>query len=179
MICLKRTNRPEDENRSIDYDAVSSIYDQVRVGDAEMVSQLISGMKLTKGTLVLDVGCGTANNTLLFSFATGSKMVGLDLSRGMLNVSGAKTSRIEFVQSPAENLPFNNEMFEYIFMTEVIHHLEDVESTLSEIYRILKQGGRFCVTTQSHDQIAQRATSQPFPSTIAIDQSRSTVQESV
>ena len=157
---------------TIDYNKASEVYDIVRNGDPEMIAQIISGMSLTKNSVVLDVGCGTANNTLLFSLATQSHVVGLDLSRGMLGVACTKSPGIDFIQSPAERLPFHNESFDYTFMTEVLHHLKDVKSSLSEIYRILKPDGSFCVTTQSHEQIAQRATSMFFPSTIAIDQKR-------
>ncbi len=172
MIFLDRRARDENQTSSIDYDVVSDIYDLVRTGDPEMVSQIVSGMSLGIETIVLDVGCGTANNTLLFSLATSSRVVGLDLSRGMLGVACTKAPAVEFVHSPAENLPFFDNSFDYIFMTEVIHHLSNIRLTLSEICRILRPNGKFCTTTQSHEQIAQRATSTFFPSTISIDQAR-------
>jgi ubiquinone/menaquinone biosynthesis C-methylase UbiE len=164
---------------TIDYDKASKVYDIVRTGDPEMIAQIVSGMSLTKNSLVLDVGCGTANNTLLFSLVTQSRVVGLDLSRGMLGVACTKSPGIDFIQSPAESLPFDDESFDYSFMTEVLHHLKDVKSGLSEICRILKPSGRFCVTTQSHEQITQRATSMFFPSTIEIDQKRYSSIESI
>ncbi len=172
MILLDKFGRDDDHQSSIDYDAVSGVYDFVRTGDPEMVYQIISGMSLSKKSIVLDVGCGTANNTLLFSLATSSRVVGLDLSRGMLGVACAKASNIEFVHSPAEDLPFHDNSFDYVFMTEVIHHLTNAKMTLSEIYRVLRPNGKFCTTTQSHEQIAQRATSTFFPSTIVIDRAR-------
>ncbi len=176
---LNRYQRDAKNVSSIDYDAVSNIYDLVRSGDPEMIYQIISGMSLNRDSMVLDVGCGTANNTLLFSLATRSRVVGLDLSSGMLSVARAKTSDIEFVNSPAEILPFHDSSFDYVFMTEVIHHLSNVQMTLSEICRILRPNGKFCVTTQSHHQITQRATSIFFPSTIEIDQARYPTIESI
>jgi ubiquinone/menaquinone biosynthesis C-methylase UbiE len=174
-------NKRLDDNTlsTIDYNKASKVYDIVRNGDPEMVAQIISGMSLTKNSVVLDVGCGTANNTLLFSLTTQSHVVGLDFSRGMLGVACTKSSEIDLIQSPAECLPFHNNSFDYVFMTEVLHHLKDVKSSLSEIHRILNPSGSFCVTTQSHEQIAQRATSMFFPSTIAIDQNRYPSIESI
>jgi hypothetical protein len=57
-------------------------------------------------------------------------------------------------------------------MTEVIHHLPDIPSAISEAIRVVKYSGSFCTVTQSHEQIADRMTSRFFPGTIEIDQAR-------
>ena len=69
---------------SIDYDSVSKTYDEVRAGDPEMIHQLLQGAPLKSSALVLDIGCGTANNTMLFSKTSGTMVIGLDFSFGML-----------------------------------------------------------------------------------------------
>lgn len=160
------------KSRPIDYDDVSRIYDKVRAGDPEMVHQILLDAEIGSNSLVLDVGCGTGNNTLLFAYTSNVRMVGSDLSKGMLLQAATKTSLIPFVQSSAEILPFFDNTFDLVFMTEVIHHLKDVQSALKEIQRILKPGCRFCVATQSHKQIEDRMTSRFFPGTVAIDQAR-------
>ena len=55
--------------KTIDYDRVSEVYDQVREGNPEMVIQLLTEVSLTDASLVLDVGCGTGNNTILLPAA--------------------------------------------------------------------------------------------------------------
>lgn len=159
-------------NKSIDYDRVSSIYDEVRTGDPEMVHQLLHGIEPTASFRVLDVGCGTANNTLLFTKASGSKVIGLDLSFGMLCEACTKAAVLSFIQAPADAIPFLDASFDFVFMTEVVHHLLDIDESLREIYRVLDNGGLVCIVTQSHKQIEGRMTSRFFPSTIAIDQAR-------
>ncbi|MGY5874394.1 MAG: methyltransferase domain-containing protein [Candidatus Thorarchaeota archaeon] len=166
---------PENQDahtRSIDYDSVSRIYDKVRVGDPEMIHQILQGVSLTKESLVLDVGCGTGNNTLLFMLASNTRPIGLDLSIGMLRRALDKSPAIQLIHAPADRMPLSSNSFDFVYMTEVIHHLTDVVATLKDINRVLKQGGKFCVTTQSHKQIEQRMTSRFFPDTIAIDQAR-------
>ncbi|MHA1934669.1 MAG: class I SAM-dependent methyltransferase [Candidatus Thorarchaeota archaeon] len=158
--------------KSIDYDSVSKIYDEVRAGDPEMIHQLLQGAPLKPSSLVLDIGCGTANNTLLFSKTSGTFVIGLDLSSGMLKTAQKKTEGIELVQAPTNRLPFNGESFDFVFMTEVVHHLSDVESTLQEMQRVVSSQGASCIVTQSHEQIAERMTSKFFPATIEIDQER-------
>jgi len=158
--------------KSIDYDHVSAIYDSVRTGDPEMVHQLLTGIDSGKALQVLDVGCGTANNTFLFAKVSNMSVTGLDLSFGMTYEASKKGPDISFVQAPADRIPFCDSSFDFVFMTEVIHHLSEVSSTISEIYRILTDKGSMCIVTQSHPQIASRMTSRFFPATIAIDQAR-------
>ncbi len=158
--------------KKIDYDVLSKVYDTVRSGDAEMISQLVSGFQLTPDSRVIDVGCGTANNTLLFYEITGAPVLGIDFSAGMLSKARVKAPTLNFLQAPAERLPLCDDYFHLAFMTEVVHFLLDVDSTIREVFRVLKTAGKFCVVTQSHAQIADRMTSRFFPGTVPIDQSR-------
>ncbi|TFG15067.1 methyltransferase domain-containing protein [Candidatus Thorarchaeota archaeon] len=159
-------------HKSIDYDSVSRIYDKVRPGDSEMVTNLLQSWNVSPGSLILDVGCGTANNTHLLSLATESDVIGLDLSSGMLVEAVAKFPEGNFVQSAAENIPFRNSIFDFVYMTEVIHHISDIPWAIREMYRVLRNGGRTCIVTQSHAQIEHRDTSRFFPETVQIDQDR-------
>ncbi|MHA1906765.1 MAG: class I SAM-dependent methyltransferase [Candidatus Thorarchaeota archaeon] len=159
-------------NKTIDYDHVSSVYDLVRSGDPEMVHQLLTGITPHQNLRVLDVGCGTANNTLLFAKASKTQVTGLDFSHGMLREACKKAVGLSFVQAPADSVPFPDASFDFVFMTEVVHHLPDVPSAINEMFRILDETGTVCIVTQSHPQIASRMTSRFFPATIPIDQAR-------
>lgn len=160
------------DDKTINYDQVSKVYDKVRVGDLEMIQQILVGVSLSGDSVVLDVGCGTGNNTLLLAAASCSRVIGLDLSFGMLREASAKSHSLPLLQSPADALPFSDESFEFVFMTEVVHHLPDVNKTISEIFRVLRTSGSFCIVTQSHNQIEGRMTSRFFPATIEVDQAR-------
>jgi ubiquinone/menaquinone biosynthesis C-methylase UbiE len=162
----------EMSEKTIDYDHVSAVYDTVRSGDPEMVHQLLMGINHDATHRVLDVGCGTANNTLLFAKTSKTQVTGLDLSLGMLKEACKKVPDVSFVQAPADNIPFHSASFDFVFMTEVVHHLPNVYDTIKEIFRILAQYGLTCIVTQSHSQIASRMTSRFFPATISIDQAR-------
>jgi len=158
--------------KTINYDQVSKVYDKVRVGDPEMVQQILDGVSLSKESMVLDVGCGTCNNTLLLAATSCSRVIGLDLSLGMLREASAKSHSLPLLQAAADVLPFSNESFDFVFMTEVVHHLHDIDMAVSEIFRVLEDLGGFCIVTQSHRQIAGRMTSRFFPATIEVDQAR-------
>ena len=157
---------------SIDYDKVSKVYDSVRVGDPEMVQQIVQGIDLDQESIVLDVGCGTANNTILFAEVTSAKVAGLDISFGMLEKAHQKTEKTPLVQSPADSLPFAKDTCHFVFMTEVLHHLPDIDSALQEIFRVLEPKGLLCIVTQSHKQIDGRMTSRFFPASAEVDKLR-------
>lgn len=157
--------------KSINYDSLSKVYDEVRMGDPEMIFHLLEEFSPHSESLILDVGCGTANNTLLFQKSTGAQMVGLDLSWGMLAKAKSKADVISLVHAPADKMPFPSDTFDMVFMTEVVHHLPDVASAIHEMGRILSSG-LMCIVTQSHRQIEARMTSRFFPSTVVIDKER-------
>ncbi|MHA1963304.1 MAG: class I SAM-dependent methyltransferase [Candidatus Thorarchaeota archaeon] len=165
-------SRENPKSKSIDYDKVSKVYDNVRVGDPEMVHQLLQGVHLESNSLVLDVGCGTGNNTLLFGEATHARVTGLDISYGMLEKAREKMKQVPLVQAPVDTLPFTNDTFQLVFMTEVIHHLPDPHSSIEDIYRVLVTGGSLCIVTQSHRQIEGRMTSRFFPASASVDKDR-------
>jgi len=115
--------------KTIDYDKVSKVYDQVREGNPEMVIQILEEVSLTDASLVLDVGCGTGNNTILLSSSLRASVCGLDISFGMLQKAYEKTNQIPLVQASADNIPFAADSFDFIYMTEVLHHLPDIPMT--------------------------------------------------
>jgi SAM-dependent methyltransferase len=169
---MRSKGPPTPCDKSIDYDAVSKVYDQVREGDPEMVAHILEGFVLDARSLLLDVGCGTANNTSLVARATSSRVVGIDISAGMLEKAQGKAPDLGFAQSAAECLPFSSNLFDLVFMTEVIHHLSDIGASIRESLRVLKDGGFYCIATQSHRQIEKRMTSRFFPASAAVDKQR-------
>lgn len=158
--------------KTIDYDTVSKVYDNVRVGDLEMIRQILHGVSLDSESKVLDVGCGTGNNTLLLTEASHAKVIGLDISYGMLEKAYEKSKTVLFVQAPADALPFANDTFQFAFMTEVIHHLPDPQSSIKDLYRVIETGRLLCIVTQSHKQIDGRMTSRFFPASAKVDKER-------
>jgi ubiquinone/menaquinone biosynthesis C-methylase UbiE len=172
VLCCWPPGQPAMSQKTIDYDTVAAAYDAVRSGDPEMVHQLLDGLNISPGMKALDVGCGTGNNTLLFARSSGLSVTGLDLSYGMLCQAARKIQEVPLVLAPADHMPFTDASFDFVYMTEVIHHLPDPAVALNEIWRVLRTDGQACIVTQSHKQIAGRMTSRFFPSTVTIDQAR-------
>jgi len=156
----------------VDYNSISKVYDQVREEEIEELHSLLHGIEISESTTMLNIGCGTGNYTNLMERITGAKVYGLDASEGMLSKAKEKNSNITFVLGDACNLPFEDNYFSFIYMTDVIHHIQDINKMFYEIFRVLQTGGRVCIVTQSHKQIDLRYTSEFFPETAIIDKQR-------
>ena len=158
--------------KKVDYDKVAEVYDQVRTGNPEMMHRILSEVRLGRNSTILDIGCGTANNTLLVSRTTHARVVGIDLSSGMLHEAKKKALEIHLSRASANHLPFENKTFDLVFMTEVLHHLADIAPVIREAFRVLRASGEFCIVTQSHEQIDHRMTTRFFPATAEVDKGR-------
>jgi SAM-dependent methyltransferase len=156
----------------IDYNEISRNYDDVRNADVELINHFLQETDVDANTRVLDIGCGTGNYTSLFQNLTGAQFCGIDPSSGMLEKARSKNPNITFAPGNAAEVPFPDDSFDFIYMTDVIHHVPDLAQMFREIDRVLKPGGKCCIVTQSHEQIDQRPTSKFFPGTAAADKKR-------
>jgi ubiquinone/menaquinone biosynthesis C-methylase UbiE len=100
--------------------------------------------KLDNNAIFLDYGCGTGYNLLDFS-QNFSKGVGIDISE--VRIERAKSlakekniTNVEYFVMDAMNTTFENETFDVIRGSAILHHL-DLTLSLNEIKRILKGGG--------------------------------------
>jgi SAM-dependent methyltransferase len=128
----------------------------------------------------LDIGCGTGNYTDLFQKLTGAQVFGVDPSEGMLEKAREKNEYVTYKIGQADNIPFENDFFDFVYMTDVIHHVPDINAMFAELRRVLrspdpklgKPGGVGCIVTQSHQQIEARPIARYFPATAVVDKER-------
>ena len=105
---------------------------------------------------VLDIATGTGDLIINLAKNTkASKLIGLDISEGMLSVGRKKITangldnRIEMVQADSENMPFEDNSFDAITVAFGVRNFEHLEKGLGEILRILKPGGIFIILETS------------------------------
>lgn len=158
--------------QSVNYDSISTIYDDVRQADLDLIQHFVSKLELTSSTKVLDLGCGTGNYLDLFQRVSLGKFYGVEPSVGMGLKANHKNSHITISAGNAYHIPFDDDCFDFIYMTDVIHHISDHSRMFKELLRVLKTGGRLCIVTQSHQQIKNRPIARFFPETIHVDQAR-------
>ena len=105
---------------------------------------------IATGERVLDVGCGTGVLTRLAADAVGPSghVIGIDPSPGMIAVARRKAaleaSPAAFRLAAIEELPYPDGSFHVVLSSFMLHHLppEVKQTGLSEVYRVLKDGGR-------------------------------------
>lgn len=93
------------------------------------------------GETALEIGCGTGLFSNKFRNLTQAKVVATDLSPELLEVARQKYTGIEFKLEDAMNLSFEDNSFQVVFGSSVLHHL-DFQKSLKQIYRVLKPGGK-------------------------------------
>ena len=142
----------------LDYNELSKTYDDVREGDLTLIKRLIRALPSRPDFRVLDIGCGTGNHTDLLQKLTGIQVYGVDPSEGMLDKARLKNPQITFKAGSAGHIPFDDDFFDFAYMTDVVHHVPDIDAMFAEIWRVLripdpdsgKTGGQSCIVTQSH-----------------------------
>ena len=105
---------------------------------------------------VLEIGCGTGSITAEFA-KQGIDIFSTDIAYSA-SVSTKKRLKLfklkgEVVESDAENLPFYDETFEYIWCWGVLHHTPDTKKAIDEIWRVLKPKGRALIMLYNRNSI--------------------------
>lgn len=151
---------------SVDYDRDAGEYAQHRGTQPGVVAALIG----VAAGRVLEVGCGTGNYLTALSAETGAELYGVDPSEAMLAHAGSRVPGAHLRQAAAECLPFPDTTFDMVYSVDVIHHVTDIPAHFGEVSRVLRPGGRFCIVTDSEQDIrARRPLSNYFPETIPIE----------
>jgi demethylmenaquinone methyltransferase/2-methoxy-6-polyprenyl-1,4-benzoquinol methylase len=112
----------------------------------------ISQLKALKPQLVLDVATGTADIAILtHEMLHPAKIVGIDISSGMLELGRKKIEKlelsgvIELALGDSEQLAFPDNYFDAITVAFGVRNFQDLEKGLREMLRVLKPGGRLVV----------------------------------
>lgn len=100
---------------------------------------------------VLDVACGTGDFTIAIArkVAAGSKVVGVDISEGMMEIGKDKILKAgvdaEMSIADCEALPYDPESFDRISVGFGVRNFEHLDLCLREMNRVLKPGGKLVI----------------------------------
>jgi demethylmenaquinone methyltransferase / 2-methoxy-6-polyprenyl-1,4-benzoquinol methylase len=103
-------------------------------------------LKKSQPKIILDIATGTGDFALAALKLKPTKVIGLDLSAGMLEVGRQKMKKkkvdhiIEMVQGDSEKLPFDSNYFDAFTVGFGVRNFENLEAGLSEMLRVLKPG---------------------------------------
>jgi len=154
---------PYKEDRSGKKEQVARMFDSIS-GNYDFLNHFLSlgidirwrrkAIKLLapgKPELILDVATGTGDFAVEALKLNPVKVIGIDISEGMLNVGRKKMkdrgydSRIELISGDSENLPFEENKFDAVIVAFGVRNFENLEKGLAEMHRVLRPGGRMVV----------------------------------
>lgn len=142
------------------FDTISEKYDHlnrvISFGiDVKWRKKVVALVAAKNPTAILDIATGTGDLIISLAKTDAQKLIGLDISEGMLSVGRKKIAeknlenRIEMVQGDSEELPFETNSFDAITVAFGVRNFEHLEKGLTEICRVLKPGGTFVVLETS------------------------------
>ncbi|REJ85061.1 MAG: methyltransferase domain-containing protein [Bacteroidetes bacterium] len=105
------------------------------------------------GNMVLDIGSGAGNDCFIAARESGAngKVIGLDMTPEMISLSKRNAGKlnidnVEFLFGEAESIPLTNNSIDVVISNCVLNLVIDKAKAYSEIYRVLKPGGRISIS---------------------------------
>lgn len=137
------------------FDSIAPSYDKlnhIMSLDVDRIWRRHALKYIVDGTpqMILDVACGTGDSTISAAKAAaeGSKVIGVDISEGMISLLAKKAAdasvadKIATEVGDGENLRFEEGSFDRVTCAFGIRNFEHKEKGLSEFHRVLKSGGK-------------------------------------
>lgn len=142
------------------FDKISDNYDQmnriITFGiDKVWRNKVIKLATENQPQTLLDVATGTGDLALMAAQQSQAKIIGVDLSEGMLAVGRKKieqlqlSSRISLQVADSEHLPFQDDEFDRVTVAFGVRNFENLDKGLQEINRVLKSGGQLIILETS------------------------------
>lgn len=108
-------------------------------------------LKKHQPKLILDIATGTGDFAIEALSLNPEKIIGVDISEGMLSVGREKlikknlTDKIELISGDSEFLPFKDNFFDAVIVSFGVRNFENLEKGLSDMLRVLKPGGKVVI----------------------------------
>lgn len=111
----------------------------VRFIEGRRVARLLELLDPKPGNKVLEVGVGAGN---ILAQIQNAELYGIDISEFILGKAAERLGdRAVLQKANAEELPFEDAMFDRVYCSEVLEHVIDPKAVIREMRRVLKPGG--------------------------------------
>ena len=142
----------------VDYTIMSDDYSQLNGYTKDADLGLGCGLptefaNLKIGDTVVDLGAGAGNDVFVARSIVGDtgKVIGIDLTEEMIDLANTNKeklgfSNVDFRLGEIEDLPVDEKSTDVVISNCVLNLVPNKEKSFSEIYRVLKSGGHFCIS---------------------------------
>jgi demethylmenaquinone methyltransferase/2-methoxy-6-polyprenyl-1,4-benzoquinol methylase len=107
-------------------------------------SRVAKAVAAKSGQTILDLAAGTGSSSVAFT-GPGIKVIATDFSEGMLAEGRKRHPELDFRFADATKLPFEDASVDAVTISFGIRNVVDVPKALTEMYRVLKPGGRVVI----------------------------------
>ncbi len=162
---------PFSESSQSKKDQVAGMFDQIAFR-YDFLNRFLSGgvdiywrkkaireLKSLHPRKILDVATGTADVAIMtWKYLQPDQIIGIDISEGMLQLGRQKVAKlllnkhIELVRGDSEAINFEENTFDAVTVAFGVRNFENLEKGLSEMYRVLRPGGKLVILEFSKPQ---------------------------
>ncbi|PSB45841.1 methyltransferase domain-containing protein [Chroococcidiopsis sp. CCNUC1] len=158
------------------YDSSSSLWEQVwgehmhhgyygtdgkqrkerRQAQIDLIEELLQWADVEQAQHILDVGCGIGGSSLYLAQKYNAQATGITLSPFQANRATQRaqamglSQKAEFLVANAQNMPFADNSFDFVWALESGEHMPDKVKFMQECYRVLQPGGKLVMVTWCH-----------------------------
>lgn len=163
IVPLPESSQSKKEQVADMFDRISGKYDFLNhflsAGiDRSWRNKAISSIKAIKPKIILDIATGTGDMAIASLKLNPEKVIGVDISEGMLAVGKKKiqekglSNQVRLDYGDSEQLSFADNTFDAITCAYGVRNFEHLENGLKEMFRVLKSGGKVAILEFSKPQ---------------------------
>lgn len=159
--------------KALNYDHLATEYARHRRTYPGLVEHILEYAGVTADSIVLEVGCGTANHLAAVRHATGARCIGVEPSEQMLRQAAEHPEKLDLRPGYAEELDFPAGTFDLVMSVDMIHYVRESRRYFELAFVALKPGG-FLVTVTDSDWVIRNRTplAHYFPATVDVEFTR-------
>ena len=141
----QKSEQKESEQHFFDFAAEVGL--TKHLGGLNATEELLELCHVGEGSYVLDVGCGAGQTPCYIAKTYGCRVMGVDISERMVERSRERAEsegvadRVEFRTADAQDLPFEDDIFDAVITESVTAFPEDKQKAVKEYARVTKPGG--------------------------------------
>jgi ubiquinone/menaquinone biosynthesis C-methylase UbiE len=141
----------------LDSATLATTYDTLSDSQFKRGSELVERLNVDPGDVILDIGAGTGRLGLWLlenKLGATGKLIGIDPLEERIKIAERKNTfpNGKFLVGSAEDLSFlDDRTVDVAYLSAVFHWVPNKEKALSEIFRVLKPGGKIGITTGARE----------------------------